>query len=48
MVFGDDFRYANARQYFGSLDKLIKGFNAKYNDVKLQYSTPSKYIDAIS
>jgi Alpha mannosidase middle domain/Glycosyl hydrolases family 38 N-terminal domain len=28
MVFGDDFRFANARQYFSSLDKLIKGFNA--------------------
>jgi len=35
MVFGDDFRYANAHQYFSSLDKLIKGFNAKYSDVKL-------------
>jgi hypothetical protein len=48
MVFGDDFRFANARQYFSSLDKLIKGFNAKYQDVQLMYSTPSKYIDAIS
>ena len=27
---------------------MIKGFNAKYTDVKLQYSTPSKYLDAIS
>ena len=35
MVFGDDFRYANAHQYFSSLDKLIKGFNVKYSDVKL-------------
>jgi hypothetical protein len=48
MVFGDDFRFANAHQYFSSLDKLIKGFNAKYQDVQLMYSTPSKYIDAIS
>lgn len=35
MVFGDDFRFANAHQYFSSLDKLIKGFNAKYQDVQL-------------
>jgi hypothetical protein len=48
MVFGDDFRWCNAYQYFKSLDKLIFYFNQAYNDVKLQYSTPSKYIDAIS
>ena len=48
VVFGDDFRYANARQYFDSLDNLIAGFNAKYNDMQLEYSTPSRYIDAIS
>jgi hypothetical protein len=33
MVFGDDFRFANAHQYFSSLDKLIKGFNSAYSDV---------------
>lgn len=48
MVFGDDFRWCNAHQYFRSLDKLIYNFNLAYTDVKLQYSTPSKYIDAIS
>jgi hypothetical protein len=48
MVFGDDFRYANAHQVFYSLDRLIKYFNLKYTDVQLMYSTPSIYIDAIS
>lgn len=48
MVFGDDFRWCNAYQYFKSLDKLIYYFNQAYSDVQLQYSTPSKYIDAIS
>ena len=49
VVMGDDFRFGNARQYFDSLDKLIKGFNAKYgsNDMVLEYSTPSRYIDAL-
>lgn len=48
VVMGDDFRFANARQYFDSVDKLIKGFNAKYTDMQLVYSTPSMYIDTIA
>lgn len=47
-VMGDDFRFANSRQYFTSVDKLIKGFNARYSDMQLMYSTPSMYIDAIA
>lgn len=47
---GDDFRMQNAHQYFHSSDKLIEWFNAntgvEYN-IKLQYSTPSMYVDAI-
>ena len=45
---GDDFRYANAKQYFSSVDKLIKNFNLQYSDMQLHYSTPAMYIDAIS
>ena len=44
---GDDFRFGNSRQYFDSLDKLIKYFNLQYTDMQLQYSTPSMYVDAI-
>lgn len=48
LIMGDDFRYANARQNFDSLDKLIFHFNNLYSDVQLQYSTPRMYIDAIT
>lgn len=29
------------------MDKLIKGFNARYGDIVLKYSTPSEYLNAI-
>lgn len=45
---GDDFNYMNAEMYFASMDKLIKNFNSNYDDVTIQYSTPSNYIDAIA
>jgi hypothetical protein len=46
---GDDFNYQNAKMNFESMDKLIYHFNAKYGpNVTLQYSTPSRYIDAIN
>jgi hypothetical protein len=45
---GDDFQYSNAKMNFNSMDKLIKGFNSRYGDVVLRYSTPSDYLDAIS
>ena len=48
MVFGGDFCFMNAKMYFGSIDKLIPYFNAKYPDVTIFYSTPSNYVDAIS
>ena len=47
-VMGDDFQYANAKQNFMGMDKLIKHFNAKYTDMQLQYSTPSIYLRAIA
>ena len=45
---GDDFQYSNARENFDSMDKLINYFNQQYTDVTLQYSTPSKYLQAIA
>lgn len=45
---GDDFQYANAKMNFKSMDRLIKGFNSRYGDIVLRYSTPSEYLDSIS
>jgi hypothetical protein len=33
--------------FFGSMDKLIPYFNAKYPNITLMYSTPSDYIQAV-
>lgn len=44
VVMGDDFQYANAKMNFNSMDKLINGFNARYGDIVLRYSTPSDYL----
>lgn len=44
VVMGDDFQYSNAKINFDSMDKLIKGFNARYGDMQLKYSTPSEYL----
>ena len=48
LTFGADFQYQNAAQNFVNIDKLIQNFNAKFDDIKLQYSTPSCYINAIN
>ena len=48
LTFGDDFQYQNAAQNFVNIDKLIKFFNANFEDVKLYYSTPSCYIYSIN
>jgi hypothetical protein len=45
--FGDDFNYLNAQKIFLNVDKLIKNFNERYDDVELFYSTPNQYLDAV-
>ena len=44
---GGDFMYANAHMNFLSMDRLIKYFNSKVQNIKLMYSTPGEYIKAI-
>jgi len=44
---GCDFTFANARQNFKSLDRLIDYFNDHVENVTLVYSTPGMYLDAI-
>ena len=44
---GCDFTHANARQNFISLDRFIKYFNDRVENVTLKYSTPGIYLDAI-
>ncbi|CAI2376469.1 unnamed protein product [Moneuplotes crassus] len=46
--FGDDFNFENSKRYFMNIDKLIKGFNAKYDDIEMFYSTPEEYIKAVN
>eukprot|EP01097_Dermamoeba_algensis_P006500 TRINITY_DN4068_c0_g1_i4.p1 TRINITY_DN4068_c0_g1~~TRINITY_DN4068_c0_g1_i4.p1 ORF type:complete len:555 (-),score=154.69 TRINITY_DN4068_c0_g1_i4:1331-2995(-) len=50
LYMGSDFQYKNANLNFKNIDKLIKYINAnsnKYN-MKLMYSTPSRYIQAVN
>lgn len=44
---GDDFWYSNAHLTFANLDKYIKYFNEKYDDITLLMSTPSDYVNAL-
>lgn len=44
---GCDFTFANAKQNFFSLDRLIQYFNDHVENVTLIYSTPGIYLDAI-
>ena len=45
---GEDFHYANARMWYKNFDKLLKYINSRPEfGVKIQYSTPSLYINAI-
>jgi len=51
ILMGDDFRFQDARMYFGSSDNLIKYFNENYGpqyNIVLKYSTPSDYIDGLA
>jgi hypothetical protein len=51
VTMGDDFRFMDAHQYFLSSDRLIKYFNEKVGpsvNIKLIYSTPSMYVDALA
>jgi hypothetical protein len=47
LTMGEDFYYANAKQNFNSLDKLIEYFNNKFSNVTLMYSTPTIYLNAL-
>lgn len=44
---GGDFEYSDARWRFMSIDRLIEYFNAKYDDMHMMYSTPSRYLEAM-
>lgn len=48
-LFGDDFQYMSARWNYRNLDAMIAYMN-KYHASKylFKYSTPSKYVDAVS
>ena len=47
VLFGDDFTWQDTDYIFYNLDKLVKYFDYPESSLKLQYSTPSEYIDAI-
>jgi hypothetical protein len=48
IVFGDDFTYMDAKKNYEAMDAMISFINENYSKYfKLQYSTPSQYIDAI-
>jgi hypothetical protein len=45
---GEDFQYTNSRMWYKNIDKLLKYINSKPEyGIKVIYSTPSVYIDAI-
>jgi lysosomal alpha-mannosidase len=46
-LFGQDFSYLNAQKSFKNIDKLIKYVNERYTDIKVTYSTPYDYIQAV-
>jgi lysosomal alpha-mannosidase len=51
ITMGEDFSFRNAKNYFERSDSFIKYFNehtGKDNNIKLIYSTPSMYIDAVN
>ena len=48
MTFGDDFRYMKSSQNYQSMDNMINYMNSISNgSIRYQYSTPSKYINAV-
>ena len=44
---GGDFQYINAHMHYKYMDRMISYINARYPNVTLMYSTPSRYIDAL-
>jgi hypothetical protein len=45
---GCDFTYANARQGFENMERLIEYFNANNeHNITLGYSTPGQYLDSL-
>jgi alpha-mannosidase len=48
-VFGEDFRFMNAFQYYENLDAMISYMNLYHGDrYVFKYSTPSQYVDAVA
>ncbi len=45
ITMGSDFQYESAREWFDQLDELIAAVTAD-GRVNIQYSTPSKYVEA--
>lgn len=49
MTMGSDFQYENANLWFKNLEKLMNYINARPEfGVKVFYSTPSEYVDALN
>jgi len=49
VLFGDDFTYMDASQYYQSLDNMIEYMNKNHGDKYFfRYSTPSDYVDALA
>jgi hypothetical protein len=49
-MMGCDFKYQNARIQYKNLDKMIEYINSnpeKYSGMKLKYSTPGRYFEAV-
>lgn len=44
---GEDFYFWGAVKWYKNMDNLIKAFNEWYEDFKLVYSTPSRYIQSL-
>ncbi len=45
---GEDFHFTNSRMWFKNVDKLLKFINDRPEfGVKIMYSTPSAYVEAI-
>jgi len=44
---GGDFFFKAALKQYKNLDWLIAGFNQRYENIKLVYSTPGKWLEAI-
>ena len=49
VLFGEDFEWMNAPQFYKNLDNMIEYMNKHHGDRYLfKYSTPSEYVDAVN